>query len=145
MIQQKVEPDYNPRRLIRRVLLDQVEDAFTDPTTWMCSACDLCFPACPQKIHISGVIGAVKQLAVAEGYKSPLETVKVDDKLCSGCGVCVMVCPYEAPHLVEKKVNGQMDRVSLVDKNRCMRCGTCVAACPLGAISRKGCGKSGYC
>jgi coenzyme F420-reducing hydrogenase delta subunit/heterodisulfide reductase subunit C len=138
MIQQKVEPDYNPRRLIRRVLLDQVEDAFTDPTTWMCSACDLCFPACPQEIHISGVIGAVKQLAVEERYKSPLETVKVDDKLCSGCGVCVMVCPYEAPHLVEKKVNGQMDRVSLVDKNRCMRCGTCVAACPLGAISRKG-------
>lgn len=138
MIQQKVEPEYNPRRLMRRVLMDQVEDSYTDPTTWLCSACDLCYPACPQKIHISGVIGAVKQLAIEAGYHSPLETVKVDEKLCSGCGVCVMVCPYEAPHLIEKKVKGEMDRVSYVDPNRCMRCGTCVAACPLGAISRKG-------
>jgi heterodisulfide reductase subunit C/coenzyme F420-reducing hydrogenase delta subunit len=138
MIQQKVEPEYNPRRLMRRVLMDQVDDSFNDPTTWLCSACDLCYPACPQKIHISGVIGAVKQLAVEAGNHSSLETVKVDEKLCSGCGVCVMVCPYEAPHLIDKKVKGEIDRVSHVDTDRCMRCGTCVAACPLGAISRKG-------
>jgi heterodisulfide reductase subunit C/coenzyme F420-reducing hydrogenase delta subunit len=138
MIQQKIEPEYNPRRLMRRVLMDQVEDSFKDPTTWMCSGCDLCYPACPQLIHISGVIGAVKQLAIEAGYTSPLETVKVDEKICSGCGVCVMVCPYEAPHLIEKNTKGQSDQVSHVDVNRCMRCGTCVAACPLGAISRKG-------
>jgi coenzyme F420-reducing hydrogenase delta subunit/NAD-dependent dihydropyrimidine dehydrogenase PreA subunit len=64
--------------------------------------------------------------------------------LCSGCGICVLACPYEAPHLVEKEVaaaNGGgpvMDRVSEVDANKCMACGTCVAACPLGAISRPG-------
>jgi len=138
MIQQKVEPEYNPRRLMRRVLMNQVEDSYNDFTTWMCSGCDLCYPACPQQIHISGVIGAVKQLAIEAGYTSPLETVKVDEKICSGCGVCVMVCPYEAPHLIEKKIKGEADQVSHVDVNRCMRCGTCVAACPLGAISRKG-------
>jgi coenzyme F420-reducing hydrogenase delta subunit/heterodisulfide reductase subunit C len=138
MIQQKVEPEYNPRRLLRLVMMDMKEEAFSSPTTWMCSACDLCYSACPQNIHISGVIGAVKQLAVQNGYTSPLETVKVDEKLCSGCGICVMVCPYDAPHLVEKKIKGQVDRVSEVDINKCMRCGTCVAACPVGAIARKG-------
>ena len=35
--------------------------------------------------------------------------------LCSGCGICVMTCPYEAPHLIEKEVNGVMDRFSEVD------------------------------
>jgi len=138
LIQQKVEPEYNPRRLLRMVMMEMKEEAFTSPTTWMCSACDLCYSACPQQIHISGVIGAVKQLAVANGYKSPLETVKVDEKLCSGCGICVMVCPYEAPHLIEKKTKDGVDYVSEIDKNHCMRCGTCVAACPLGAVSRKG-------
>jgi coenzyme F420-reducing hydrogenase delta subunit/NAD-dependent dihydropyrimidine dehydrogenase PreA subunit len=49
-----------------------------------------------------------------------------------------MVCPYEAPELVEKTVDGQMDRVSEVDVNKCMGCGVCVAACPLGAIARPG-------
>jgi heterodisulfide reductase subunit C len=138
MIQQKVEPQYNPRRLLRMVMMDMREEAFKNPTTWLCSACDLCYPACPQEIHISGVIGAVKQLALEAGYTSPLEAVTVDESLCSGCGICVMVCPYEAPALVEKAVDGQMDCVSEVDANKCMGCGVCVAACPLGAIARPG-------
>ena len=138
MIQQKVEPEYNPRRLMRLVMLGLKEEAFESPTTWHCSACDLCYPACPQEIHISGVIGAVKQLAVEAGYESPLEAVTVDESLCSGCSICVMVCPYEAPHLVEKEIEGEVDSVSEVDADKCMGCGICVAACPLGAISRPG-------
>jgi len=138
MIQQKLEPEYNPRRLLRMVMMDMREEAFKSPTTWLCSACDLCYPACPQQIHISGVIGAVKQLAVEAGNESPLETVAVDEALCSGCGICVMTCPYEAPHLIEKEVNGIMDRFSEVNAEKCMGCGMCVAACPLGAIGREG-------
>jgi heterodisulfide reductase subunit A len=84
------------------------------------------------------VVGAVKQLAVDAGYESPLETVKVDESLCSGCGICVAVCPYEAPSLIDKELDGQTDRVSTVDPNKCMGCGTCVAACPLGAVARPG-------
>ncbi len=138
MIQQKLEPEYNPRRLLRMVMMDMQEEAFKSPTTWLCSACDLCYPACPQEIHISGVIGAVKQLAVEAGYTSPLETVTVDEALCSGCGICVMTCPYEAPHLIEKEVDGVMDRFSEVNVEKCMGCGMCVAACPIGAIARPG-------
>lgn len=138
MIQQKVEPDYNPRRLLRMAMMDMKEDAFTSPTTWMCSACDLCYQACPQEIHISQVIAAVKQLAVDAGYTSPLTPVAVNEDLCSGCGICVMVCPYEAPSLFEKDVDGMVDRLSQVDANKCMGCGTCVGACPLGAIGREG-------
>ena len=138
MIQQKVEPLYNPRRLLRLVMIGMEQEAFESPTTWLCSECDLCYPACPQEIHISGVIGAVKQLAVEAGYTSPLETVTVDEKLCSGCGICVLACPYEAPHLVDKEIDGEMDRVSEVDATKCMGCGTCVAACPLSAIARPG-------
>jgi coenzyme F420-reducing hydrogenase delta subunit/heterodisulfide reductase subunit C len=138
MIQQKLEPEYNPRRLLRMVMMDMRDEAFESPTTWLCSACDLCYPACPQEIHISGVIGAVKQLAVEAGHESPLETVVVDEALCSGCGICVMTCPYEAPHLIEKEVNGVMDRFSEVTVEKCMGCGMCVAACPMGAIARPG-------
>ena len=138
LIQQKVEPEYNPRRLLRLVMMHLREEAFESPTTWLCSACDLCYPACPQQIHISGVIGAIKQLAVEAGYTSPLETVSVDESLCSGCSICVMACPYEAPHLVEKEIEGEMDCLAEVDANKCMGCGICVAACPIGAISRKG-------
>ena len=138
MIQQKVEPEYNPRRLLRMAMMNMEKEAFESPTTWMCSACDLCYEACPQEIHISSVINAVKQLAIEAGYESPLETVTVDESLCAGCGICVMTCLYEAPHLIEKEVNGVMDRFSEVDAELCMGCGMCVAACPMGAIARPG-------
>ena len=138
LIQQKLEPDFNPRRLLQLVMMDMKEEAFTSPTTWLCSECDLCYEACPQEIHISQVIAAVKQLAVLDGHTSPLTTVSVDEDLCSGCGICVMVCPYEAPSLFEKEVDGEIDRLSQVDINKCMSCGTCVGACPLGAIAREG-------
>lgn len=138
LIQQKMEPEYNPRRLLRMVMMGMEEEACESPTTWLCSACDLCYPACPQQIHISGVIGAVKSLAVEQGYTSPLDTVSVNEELCAGCGICVMACPYEAPHLIEKLVDGKTDRFSEVDENRCMGCGICVAACPVGAIAREG-------
>jgi coenzyme F420-reducing hydrogenase delta subunit/heterodisulfide reductase subunit C len=138
MIQQKVEPQYNPRQLIRMVMLGMREEAFNNPTTWLCSACDLCYTACPQEIHISKVIGVVKQLAIQAGFTSPLDTVTVDETRCSGCGICTMACPYEAPSLVDKQVNGGTDRFAFVDVNKCMGCGTCVGACPLGAISRPG-------
>lgn len=138
MIQQKKEPRFNPRRLLRMVMMDMHQEAFESPTTWLCSACDLCYSACPQEIHISSVIGAVKQLAVEAGYESPLETVSVDQELCSGCGVCAMSCPYEAPRLVEKDINGDTKRVSEVNANACMGCGICVGACPTGAIARPG-------
>lgn len=138
LIQQKLEPDYNPRRLLQLVMMDMKEEAFTSPTTWLCSECDLCYEACPQEIHISQVIAAVKQLAVLDGHTSPLTTVSVDEDLCSGCGICVMVCPYEAPSLFEKEVDGEIDRLSQVNINKCMSCGTCVGACPLGAIAREG-------
>jgi coenzyme F420-reducing hydrogenase delta subunit/heterodisulfide reductase subunit C len=138
MIQQKVEPQYNPRQLIRMVMMGMREEAFKNPTTWLCSACDLCYSACPQEIHISQVIGAVKQLAVEAGHTSPLETVTVDEARCSGCGICSLACPYEAPSLIDKQVNGNMDRFASVDVNKCMGCGTCVGACPMGAISRPG-------
>jgi coenzyme F420-reducing hydrogenase delta subunit/heterodisulfide reductase subunit C len=142
MIQQKVEAEYNPRRLLQMVMMDMRDEAFGSPTTWLCSACDLCYPACPQEIYISGVIGAVKELAIDAGHESPLEAVSVDESLCSGCGICAMVCPYEAPHLFEKEVDGELDRFSEVDVNKCMGCGTCVAACPLGAIARPGVGNT---
>jgi coenzyme F420-reducing hydrogenase delta subunit/heterodisulfide reductase subunit C len=138
LIQQKLEPEYNPRRLLRMVMMDMREEAYESPTTWLCSECDLCYTACPQKIHISGVIGAVKQMAVQAGYTTPLEVVAVDETLCAGCGICVMTCPYEAPSLVEKMVNGVQDRFSQVDAEKCMGCGMCVAACPMGAIARPG-------
>ncbi|MBC8444815.1 MAG: CBS domain-containing protein [Chloroflexi bacterium] len=131
---QKVELTYNPRRLIQKVINGMEQESFEDKTTWLCSACDLCYPACPQKIHVSGVLGAVRDLAIEAGHTSTLRTAVVDESTCVACGLCVQVCPYEAVTLVEEKVAGQTRTRASVDVNRCMACGLCAASCRSASI-----------
>jgi len=130
MIQQKGEPEFNPRRLLRLVMMEMKDEAFESRTTWLCSACDLCYPACPQEIHISGVINAVKAIAVNQGQKTTLKTAIVDQQTCVACGLCVQACPYDAIKLVETKVPYRgMVQIANVDPGLCMACGLCSAVC----------------
>jgi len=149
LIQQKAEPRFNPRRLLRLVMMEMKVEAFADPTTWLCSACDLCYPACPQQIHISGVIGAVKQLAVQAGYTSPLTPARVDAAACFACGTCIEVCPYKAIQRVSNLVEvpdpmAQGHTVTVqkehaqVDPNLCMACGLCASSCLASCITLDG-------
>jgi heterodisulfide reductase subunit A len=55
----------------------------------------------------------------------------IDEELCSGCKVCVNLCPYTAITFDAEK------KVSLINEAICKGCGTCAAACPSGAISAK--------
>ena len=56
----------------------------------------------------------------------------VREELCSGCRVCLTVCPFSAISRDESK--GQ----AVVNEALCTGCGTCVAACPGNAIQQCG-------
>jgi len=51
----------------------------------------------------------------------------VDELICSGCGICVEVCPYEAREMDPRK------GISIVRSALCQGCGACIAACPNNA------------
>ena len=55
-------------------------------------------------------------------------TAAVDQQRCSGCRVCVGVCPYKAIAFDSDKQTARVNDVL------CLGCGTCGAACPAGAI-----------
>jgi heterodisulfide reductase subunit A len=48
----------------------------------------------------------------------------VDEGICSGCGICLEVCPYEAREMDSHR------GVSIVHEALCQGCGACIAACP---------------
>ena len=48
----------------------------------------------------------------------------VDPLVCSGCGICVEICPYGARQL------NSITKISDVNKALCQGCGACIAACP---------------
>jgi len=129
MVQDRVEPTYNPRRLIKKAALDLEQDALTDRTVWLCSACDLCFAGCPQKVHISEVLLAIRRLAIEGGHASIVQPAEVNGQTCVACGLCVAACPYDAISLQSVKVLGRVKTIAVVDPTVCMACGLCGALC----------------
>lgn len=129
MVQDRLEPTYNPRRLIKKAALDLESDAYADRTVWLCSACDLCFAGCPQKVHISEVLLAIRRLALEAGHTSIVRPAVVDGQTCVACGLCVSACPYDAISLQAVKVLGREKTVAQVDPAACMACGLCGALC----------------
>jgi ferredoxin len=60
-------------------------------------------------------------------YLKDVVTLKIDEARCTGCGMCLDVCPHEV-----LKMNGK--RVQIVDRDACMECGACSRNCPAGAV-----------
>jgi len=130
----RVDPAFNPRRILEMVMLGMREEVLSSPVVWLCSACDLCYPLCPQQIHISELMKAIRNIAIREGYEPPGPIAVVDENLCSGCGMCATACPYEGIELVADPTSGNGHKVARVDKFLCMDCGICAATCPSEAI-----------
>ncbi len=76
---------------------------------------------------------AMSLLAPGKMKVEPLIS-EVNEEKCTGCGICVPLCPYGAIELVEK--NGR--RVSHINEAKCKGCGVCTAACPSKAITLHG-------
>jgi heterodisulfide reductase subunit A len=67
------------------------------------------------------------------GEKLKIEPIfaEVDKEACSGCKVCIGLCPYHAITYDEK------DRHADINELLCRGCGICAAACPGGAIKAR--------
>ncbi len=59
----------------------------------------------------------------------------VDPFACAGCGMCVSVCPYGAPYIMEE---GRFVGKASINPVLCKGCGLCVASCRSGAINLNG-------
>ena len=65
-------------------------------------------------------------------------TAVVTKELCSGCKICIPICPYNAIESVEETVDGKTTITAKVNEGLCQGCGTCVSACPAGAMQQRG-------
>ncbi len=63
---------------------------------------------------------------------------RVEAGACSGCGVCVSLCPYSAPSLMS---SGRHEGRAEVNPVLCKGCGLCVASCRSGAVHLTGFGQ----
>lgn len=61
-------------------------------------------------------------------YLRNIASLELDREKCTGCGMCVAVCPHAVFEIVDKKAK-------IIDKDGCMECGACGLNCPVSAIS----------
>ncbi len=106
-------------------------------------------------IYVCGAVQSPKDIpeSVTQGQAVALQVVSdlkqaslqkrmdvafVEEEKCDGCKVCVDVCPYAAPKMVEITAkDGKVASVARIDEAKCNKCGTCSSRCPTGAIQLK--------
>jgi heterodisulfide reductase subunit A len=73
---------------------------------------------------------AARVLSLVQRGEVEIEPITswVQEERCSGCRICVDLCPYKAISFDEEK------KVSRINEALCKGCGTCAVACPMGAI-----------
>lgn len=64
------------------------------------------------------------------GVCKALITYSIDPEKCTGCGLCVKVCPTQA-------TSGEKKKPHKIDNEKCTRCGACIESCKFDAITVK--------
>jgi heterodisulfide reductase subunit A len=79
----------------------------------------------------SGAAAEVLSMIEKGSVEIEAATAFIDEKICSGCQICRLVCPYSAVTFDEGK------KVCRVNEALCKGCGACVGGCFSGSISLK--------
>lgn len=77
--------------------------------------------------HLAGLFG--QRLYFYNKTKKSKDRLKVAKDRCSGCGICISLCPMENLAFIDGKAAG---------KGNCTMCYRCISHCPKGAITLLG-------
>jgi len=72
----------------------------------------------------------IKDHRCPAGVCKALITYSIDPEKCTGCGLCIKVCPTQA-------TSGEKKKAHTIDKDKCTRCGACIESCKFEAINVK--------
>jgi NADH-quinone oxidoreductase subunit F len=72
----------------------------------------------------------IKDHRCPAGVCKALITYSIDPERCTGCGLCIKVCPTQA-------TSGEKKKAHTIDKDKCTRCGACIESCKFEAINVK--------
>ena len=72
----------------------------------------------------------IKDHRCPAGVCKALITYSIDAGKCTGCGLCIKVCPTQA-------TSGEKKKAHKIDNDKCTRCGACIESCKFEAINVK--------
>ena len=75
----EVDPDYNPRKIIRQILFGMRDEVLSSPRIWYCLVCYRCYARCPQKVNFTDIMRALRYLAIKGRYAPGDELKRVEE------------------------------------------------------------------
>lgn len=60
--------DHTPRQIFAMINEDMREEVLSSNTPWYCVSCYYCMTRCPQDIHITDIMYALKRMGIKAGY-----------------------------------------------------------------------------
>lgn len=69
----------------------------------------------------------VKEKRCPAGICTELTTFVINEKLCTGCAICIKHCLVSA-------ISGEKKQPHRIDEEKCIKCGLCLLNCPFDAI-----------
>ncbi|RJR35124.1 MAG: heterodisulfide reductase [Desulfobacteraceae bacterium] len=73
----RFNPAFNPRRIIRMVLLGMKDQVLKEPFVWLCATCFTCQERCPQGVRIADLMRALKNIAMRLGNMPEIVPMQV--------------------------------------------------------------------
>jgi len=64
-------PEFRPRNIARLAMYGQKERLLSGDLLWLCAGCYTCYERCPQEVHVSEIVSALRKLALEEGRLHP--------------------------------------------------------------------------
>lgn len=59
----------------------------------------------------------------------------IDEKVCKGCGLCIVTCPKKILRISEERINPKgYNPAEMIDIDACIGCAMCATICPDSAI-----------
>jgi heterodisulfide reductase subunit C len=64
----EVSEDFDPRKIIRMVLMGMKERVLSSDFIWYCTQCFTCSGHCPQNVKFTDIMRVLRDMAVKKGY-----------------------------------------------------------------------------
>ncbi|MFZ1985741.1 MAG: FAD-dependent oxidoreductase [Desulfatitalea sp.] len=109
--------------------------AFATDGVFLCGLAHYPKPIDESIAQAQAAASAATVLLAQQTIRTSGTTALADARVCAGCGVCVSLCPYNAPSL---KTQGPMAGKAEINPALCKGCGLCVASCRSGALQLQG-------
>ena len=63
--------EFRPRNIARLVMYGQKERLMEGDLLYLCAGCYTCYEHCPQEVHVSEIVSALRKISLNEGHLLP--------------------------------------------------------------------------